>query len=191
MKRITSKKKCALAFVIAGILAVSPAVAEKPSWAAGDKGGKSERNDDRDNRDSNKRRQRDGDRRSSQSDHRDGDHRSSRDRDGSRVNMREHFGDRHRTVYREYYSEQFRTGRCPPGLAKKHNGCMPPGHAKRWTVGRPLPRDVIFYEVPPTLVVQFGRPPAGYRYVRVASDILLIALGTGMVIDALQDLGRM
>jgi hypothetical protein len=21
-------------------------------------------------------------------------------------------------------------GRCPPGLAKKHNGCLPPGHAK-------------------------------------------------------------
>jgi hypothetical protein len=27
--------------------------------------------------------------------------------------------------------------------------------------------------------------------VRVASDILLIALGTGMVIDAIQDLGGM
>jgi len=50
---------------------------------------------------------------------------------------------------------------------------------------------VIFHDVPPVLVVQFGRPPAGNRYVRVASDILLIAIGTGMVIDALQDLGRM
>jgi Ni/Co efflux regulator RcnB len=33
-------------------------------------------------------------------------------------------------------------------------------------------------------------PPSGYRYVRVASDILLIAAGTGMVVDAIQDLGR-
>src|SRR3954468_19727078 len=37
------------------------------------------------------------------------------------------FNDRHRTVVYDYYGEAFRSGRCPPGLAKKHNGCMPPG----------------------------------------------------------------
>jgi Ni/Co efflux regulator RcnB len=44
--------------------------------------------------------------------------------------------------------------------------------------------------VPQPLVVKIGPPPSGYRYVRVASDILLIALGSRMVIDAVQDLGR-
>jgi len=39
------------------------------------------------------------------------------------------------------------------------------------------------------LVVQLGIPPAGHRYVRVAADILLIAVGTGLVIDAIEDLG--
>ncbi len=34
-----------------------------------------------------------------------------------------------------------------------------------------------------------GPAPAGHRYVRVAADILLIAVGTSMVIDAIQDLG--
>ena len=34
-------------------------------------------------------------------------------------------------------------------------------------------------------------PLPGYRYVRVASDILMIAAGTGMVADAIEDLGRM
>lgn len=58
-------------------------------------------------------------------------------------------------------------------------------------LARPLPRDVIFYDVPQGLVVQIGSPPAGYRYARVANDILLIAVGSGMVIDAIQDLGRM
>lgn len=95
------------------------------------------------------------------------------------------------TVVRNYYGEQFRTGRCPPGLAKKNNGCLPPGQAKKWSVGKPLPRDVIFYEVPQALVVQIGIPPAGQRYVRVATDLLLIAIGTGMVLDAIEDLGRM
>ena len=84
----------------------------------------------------------------------------------------------------DYYREQYRGGHCPPGLAKKNNGCMPPGQTKKWRVGYPLPRDVIYYEVPSALVVQIGRPPTGYRYVRVASDLLLIALGTGMVVDA-------
>jgi len=54
-----------------------------------------------------------------------------------------------------------------------------------------LPRDVIFYDLPEALIVELGPPPAGHRYVRVASDILLIAAITGMVIETVQDLGRM
>lgn len=96
-----------------------------------------------------------------------------------------------RSVAQSYYSQQFSTGRCPPGLAKKNNGCMPPGQARKWSVGQPLPRDVVYYAVPPALVVQLGSPPQGYRYVRVATDILLIAIGTSMVIDAIDDLGRL
>ncbi|ACT48295.1 hypothetical protein [Methylotenera mobilis] len=99
------------------------------------------------------------------------------------------FGDRQRTVVHDYYDGNRRSGFCPPGLAKKHNGCMPPGQAKKWRVGSPLPRDVVYYDLPPRLVVELGVPPAGHRYVRVAADILLIAVGTGMVIDAIDDLG--
>ena len=84
-----------------------------------------------------------------------------------------------------------RSGKCPPGLAKKHNGCMPPGQAKPWTLGRPLPRDVVYYDLPPSLVVRLGIPPSGHKYVRVAADILLITIGTSMVIDAIQDLGSL
>ena len=102
---------------------------------------------------------------------------------------REHFGDQQRIFVRDYYGTEYRSGRCPPGLAKKHNGCMPPGQAKKWQVGRPLPREVIYYAVPPTLVVQLGQPPQGHRYVRVAGDILMIAVGTAMVVDAINDLG--
>ncbi len=168
MKQIGLKTNCALALMVAGLLAAGQAIADKPPWAGSGKGDKGEHREKSERKQS---RQRDDARRS--------------------VRVREHFEDRHRIVVHEYYSEQFRSGHCPPGLAKKHNGCMPPGQARKWIVGRPLPRDVIFYEVPPALVVQIGQPPSGYRYVRVASDILLIALGTGMVIDAIQDLGRM
>ena len=109
-----------------------------------------------------------------------------RDRD-----RRGHFEERHRVVVHDYYVKEYQSGHCPPGLAKKHNGCMPPGQAKKWKMGRPLPPDVIYYGVPPSLVVQIGAPPPSYRYVRVASDILMIAVGTGLVVDAINDLGRM
>jgi len=101
-----------------------------------------------------------------------------------------HFDDDRRTYIRTYYEDEFRRGNCPPGLAKKHNGCMPPGQAKKWSMGRPLPRDVVIYDVPPALVVRLGTPPQGYKYVRCASDILLIAVGTRIVADAIIDLGR-
>jgi Ni/Co efflux regulator RcnB len=173
MKPIALKLKFALALVIGGILTAGPAMADKPSWAGAGKGGNDER----------------ADRRGEQKGERRDDDVKSR-RDGPSAGQRGHFEDRHRAVVREYYEQQFHGGRCPPGLAKKHNGCMPPGQAKKWQAGRPLPRDVVFYEVPQALVVKIGLPPPGHRYVRVATDILLIAIGTGMVVDAIHDLGR-
>jgi Ni/Co efflux regulator RcnB len=175
MKPVALKMKYTLVLVIGGILAAGPALADKPSWTGAGKGGKDERMDRRDEQ---------------RGERRDDNEKSQRGRDGPSVGKRGHFEDQHRVIVREYYGEQFRGGRCPPGLQKKHNGCLPPGKAKKWQLGRPLPRDVIFYEVPQPLVVQIGLPPSGHRYVRVASDILLIAIGTGLVVDAIQDLGR-
>ena len=80
-------------------------------------------------------------------------------------------------------------GHCPPGLAKK--GCIPPGQATKWRRGHPLAQDVIFYELSPRMTRRIGRPPAGYRYIRVAQDILMIAAGTGIVVDAVYDLSEM
>lgn len=99
-----------------------------------------------------------------------------------------YFQERHRTLAREYYERPENRGFCPPGLAKKGNGCMPPGQARKWREGYPLPAGVVYYEVPRSMVISLGVPPSGYRYVRVASDILLIAIGTNMVVDAIQDL---
>jgi hypothetical protein len=98
------------------------------------------------------------------------------------------FDGRQRHLIHDYFAPRFQTGRCPPGLAKKYTGCMPPGQAKKWRIGYPLPRGVIFHPLPPHLVGQLGAPGPGYRYVRVAADVLLIAAGTGLVIDAIQGL---
>ncbi|MDH3411811.1 MAG: hypothetical protein OEM98_04920 [Gammaproteobacteria bacterium] len=101
------------------------------------------------------------------------------------------FDENDRVIVHEYFAQDFRGGHCPPGLAKKRNGCLPPGQARKWRIGQPLPRDVMIYDLPPELVVKIGLPPLGYKYVRVASDILLIAVGTSMVADAIADLGRL
>ena len=179
MHCIGSRTKCALALAVAGMLAIGPAMAEKPSWAGGGKPDREERSNQRDNQRDNQKGER-----------RDSDSRSSRDDGRNAGGRRDHFDSRHRVLVRDYYGQQYRAGRCPPGLAKKHNGCMPPGMAKKWHIGQPLQRDVIYYSVPQQLVVQIGQPPVGYRYVRVASDILMMAIGTGMIVDAIQDLGR-
>jgi len=104
------------------------------------------------------------------------------------VERQHYFNDQHRGIVRDYYTEEYRSGHCPPGLAKKHNGCLPPGQAKRWVIGRPLPRNVVYYDLPPHIIQSIGYPPPGYRYVRVASDILMIAIGSGLVLDAIADL---
>jgi len=114
-------------------------------------------------------------------------HSSGGNHDDRRTEHR--FDDRQRQTVYAYYESELRRGQCPPGLAKKHNGCVPPGHAKRYVIGQPLARDIIFYEVPRPVLVHLGSPPRGYRYVRVSNDILLLNAVTGIVVDALQNLG--
>jgi hypothetical protein len=154
-----------LILVLAGLVAGGPAWAEKGGKGHGKEHGRGDAGDE------------------------DGGRRSGKNDPETAVVFR--FGDVERVVVREYYSAPPASGRCPPGLAKKNNGCLPPGQAKKWNIGRPLPRDLVFYDLPRDLVVRLPAPPAGHRYVRVAADILLIAVGSGLVIDAIQDLGRL
>jgi Ni/Co efflux regulator RcnB len=96
-----------------------------------------------------------------------------------------------RDVIRRYYGDQFRAGNCPPGLAKKNNGCMPPGQAKKWGIGQRLPRDLVYYDLPRDLYSRLRPPGDGYKYIRAGADILMIATGTMMVVDAIEDLTQM
>jgi Ni/Co efflux regulator RcnB len=106
----------------------------------------------------------------------------------ARIEVR--FEDHQRRLAHEYYRHEYHDrGRCPPGLERKHHGCERPGHVK-WQRGRPLPHDVHVRAVPRDLELRIGPAPRGYRYVEVAGDILMVAVGTAVVVDALQDLNR-
>lgn len=99
-----------------------------------------------------------------------------------------YFEQRHRDAVQIVFGAQLQSGRCPPGLAKKGNGCRPPGLTKPWKLGQPLPAGVTVHPLPPELKRRLGEPPAGYRFVRIGADILLIAVGTAIVVDAIEDL---
>lgn len=167
-----------LGLVLLGSL---PAMAEKPDWANKQGGGKGEKNQ----------KHQSSDRGDAPRAVQGGSSERSSSNMSVNIQIGGYFGDSQRVAVRDYYEPRVKAGNCPPGLAKKNNGCMPPGQAKKWRVGRPLPSDVVYYPVPSGVSVQIGLPPAGHKYVRVAADILLIAVGTGMVVDAIEDLGRL
>ena len=171
---------------VASLAAGAGAMAEKPEWAGNGKQGKPEQKHMQNEPSQPMQAQGHAGPRQAQA-NRPG--KSAQGPQGKQVRTGSYFNDSQRAVVRNYYGEQYRAGKCPPGLAKKNNGCMPPGQARKWNVGQPLPRDVIYYSVPQSVIIQLGAPPAGQRYVRVGSDILLLAIGTGMVIDAIQNLG--
>lgn len=172
--------QCVVAFLIAGLLAASSSsFAEKPDWAGG---GRHESRGDRDDR--SKREYRD-----------DRGKREKHDRPANRYDDRRNvvqyrFSDDSRRVLIDYYGGQVRAGHCPPGLAKRGNGCMPPGQAKKWRVGYVLPVGVRYYPLAPEILVLLPPPPPHHRYVQIAGDILMIAIGTSMVVDAVDNILR-
>lgn len=182
-------------YALVGSMALSACsvVAERPESMSGSRD--SDRYYGRDNdryhsRDKDRDDDRDDDRRGDRrGDRRDDDRRDDRRGSSVQVNIGGYFGERQRDSVYEVYGKPERA-KCPPGLAKKGNGCQPPGKAKKWKMGQPLPRDVIYRPVEADIRVRLGVPPAGHEFVRVATDILLIAVGTSMVIDAIEDLQR-
>jgi Ni/Co efflux regulator RcnB len=101
------------------------------------------------------------------------------------------FIDTQREAAHSYFVKQHGRGNCPPGLAKKNNGCLPPGQAKkRYVIGHPLPHGTVVGELPVELSIRIGPAPAGYRYGILDGDLVKLAVGTMLVVDAIQGLVR-
>jgi len=176
MAKVKTSRTSRLALIAVAMLAAGSAIADKPSSTGGGKHNKNQQNEKYDKR----------------NDHQQGnnDNKAYHDQKKSNFSGGKYFVDQHQMVIRDYYDNQYKTHHCPPGLAKKNNGCMPPGQAKKWAIGQRLPRDVVYYDLPWDLLNTIGLPPSGYRFVRVASDILMISNGTGTVVDVINNLGR-
>jgi hypothetical protein len=101
------------------------------------------------------------------------------------------FNETQRGAVHSYFVNTYGRGNCPPGLAKKNNGCLPPGQAKkRYVVGQRLPNGVVITELPPALVTRIGAAPAGYRYGLVDGDLVKLAIGSMLVVDAIDGFVR-
>ena len=111
------------------------------------------------------------------------------DKDDVDVGVHIHFSSHEREQVRVWFGGQYGRGHCPPGLAKKNNGCLPPGIAKkRYQLGYPLPPGLVLGPVPVGLVAVVGPPPHGYHYGVVDGDLLKLAVGTALVVDAIDGL---
>jgi len=56
-------------------------------------------------------------------------------------------------------------------------------------MGYRLPPAVVYHDVAPH-VYHLAPPPRNHRYVRVGNDILLLAIGTGLIVNALYDISN-
>lgn len=120
---------------------------------------------------------------------RDKDQERGRDNASVEVQASIHFSVDQRQAVSVYLGDQRKArANCPPGLAKKNNGCQPPGQAKRYTLGQPLPRDIVIGPVPDQISVRIGLPPVGYVYGMVDGDLVKLVAGTLLVVDAIDGL---
>ncbi len=114
--------------------------------------------------------------------HKDKKHKHHKSNDDNDHSFKMNFGNNDRLVIREYLAREYAPN-CPPGLAKKHNGCLPPGIAKKsYVVGQAFHGQWV--PVPHDLLVLLRPVPAGYQYVHVDKDVLLISEASKKVIDA-------
>jgi hypothetical protein len=99
---------------------------------------------------------------------------------------------RDRDAVYAYYRDEIAAGRCPAGLVKKNNVCAASVPAKLvWKMDQPLPDGVTGEALPAALIAKLSPSPAGYQYLRVDNDILIVGLGTRSVAALVADLSRL
>jgi hypothetical protein len=92
-----------------------------------------------------------------------------------------------------YYRDEIAAGRCPPPLVRKDKACGAPvaQPTKPWRLDQPLP-DGVKADAPPNgLIAKLSPSPAGYQYMRVDTDIIIIGVGTRNVAALVVDLSRL
>ena len=91
-----------------------------------------------------------------------------------------------------YYRDEIAAGRCPQPLVRKNNACAAPAAGKQvWKLDQPLPEGVTGEPLPAALIGKLSPSRAGYQYLRVDNDILIVGVGTRSVAALVADLSRL
>ena len=81
-----------------------------------------------------------------------------------------------------------KSGNLPPGLAAKET--LPPGLERQLERRGTLPPGLAKRDLPPDLKAGLPNARPGHRRVIVGSDVLLIELATGIILDIIRDVVR-
>ena len=99
--------------------------------------------------------------------------------------------ERDRQAVYAYYRDEIAAGRCPPPLVRRDKACHAPSPVRGpWRLDQALPDSVKAEAPPAALIVKLSPSPAGYQYMRVDNDLLLVGIGTRIVTAHVADLSR-
>jgi hypothetical protein len=100
--------------------------------------------------------------------------------------------ERDRQAVYAYYRDEIAAGRCPAPLVRRDRVCQAPSPARGpWKLDQPLPDSVKTEAPPAALIAKLSPSPAGYHYMRVDTDLLLVGIGTRIVTAHVADLSRL
>jgi Ni/Co efflux regulator RcnB len=103
------------------------------------------------------------------------------------------FSDLERRMIMDYYARQAASqagGGQGQGRGRGHGGGLPPGIQRRLDRGGTLPPGLARKALPPGLAGQLPAPPNGYIRQVVGSDVVLVAIATGVIMDIIRGIAR-
>lgn len=99
---------------------------------------------------------------------------------------------RDRDAVLEYYRAEVAAGRCPAPLVRKGKACgAPPAARPAWRIDQPLPDNVKGEAPPAGVIAKLSPSRAGYQYMRVGNDLVIMGVGTRVVAAHVADLSKM
>src|SRR5262245_41072512 len=98
--------------------------------------------------------------------------------------------DRDRNPALECYRAEIAPGRCPAPMVRSNKACVAP-EKRPWKLDQVIPDDVKLQPPPGPLIMKLSASPAGYQYMCLGPDILLVGVGTRIVTAWAADLSRL
>jgi hypothetical protein len=98
--------------------------------------------------------------------------------------------DRDRNTILEFYRSEIGAGHCPAPMVRSNKACVAPDK-RPWKLDQPIADDVKLEAPPGALILKLTPSPAGYQYLCLGPDVLLVGVGTRIVTAWAADLNRL